>query len=81
MLDCLRREPHPTHLAPDQAVELARRLAPRRALFTHMCHRLEHEAVCAELPPGMELAYDGLRIPLGSGTMRFVLPQAPAAPP
>ncbi len=65
ILDCLRREPHPTHLSLDQAVDLARRLAPRRTLFTHLCHRLEHEAVSAELPPGVELAYDGLRIPLG----------------
>jgi hypothetical protein len=29
-----------------------------------MCHDLEHETVNAALPSGMELAYDGLRIPL-----------------
>ena len=28
-------------------------------------HRLEHEALSEELPPGVDLAYDGLRIPLG----------------
>jgi len=65
ILDCLRHEPHVTHLSLNEAVELARRLAPRRTLFTHICHRLEHEATNRELPPGMELAYDGMRIPLG----------------
>ncbi len=65
ILDCLRREPHPTHLSLEEALAVARRLAPRRTVFTHMCHRLEHEAISGELPPGVELAYDGMRIGLG----------------
>ena len=65
VLDCLRPRPHATHFSLDEAVETARRLAPKRTLFTHMCHDLEHEATNAALPPGMELAYDGMIIPLG----------------
>ncbi len=76
ILDCLRREPHATHFCLEEAVETARRLSPRRAVFTHMCHRLEHEATSAELPPGMDLAYDGMRIPLGISH-----PASPPAPP
>ena len=64
ILDCLRREPHATHLSLDEAVEVATRLAPKRTLLTHLSHRLEHEATRRELPPGIDLAYDGLRIPL-----------------
>lgn len=64
ILDCLRREPHITHFNLDEAVAVARQLAPKRTIFTHMCHKLEHEAVNRELPPGMELAYDGMRVPL-----------------
>lgn len=64
ILDCLRREPHVTHMNWDEALEAVARLAPRRAIFTHISHRLEHEATSRELPPGVELAYDGLRIPL-----------------
>ena len=60
ILDCLRRSPHPTHFSLEEAVETARQLQPRRTLFTHVCHDLEHEATNAVLPPGMELAYDGL---------------------
>jgi phosphoribosyl 1,2-cyclic phosphate phosphodiesterase len=67
ILGCLRREPHATHLSLDEAVDVAKRLAPRRTIFTHMCHRLEHEAINRELPAGMELGYDGMTIPLGIG--------------
>jgi phosphoribosyl 1,2-cyclic phosphate phosphodiesterase len=64
ILDCLRRRPHATHFGLDEAVEAARRIAARRTLFTHMCHDLDHQATNAALPPGMELAYDGMRLPL-----------------
>jgi phosphoribosyl 1,2-cyclic phosphate phosphodiesterase len=66
VLDCLRRRPHPTHFSLDEAIEVARRLAPKRTIFTHICHDLGHEATNAILPPGMELAYDGMRVGLGS---------------
>jgi phosphoribosyl 1,2-cyclic phosphate phosphodiesterase len=62
VLDCLRQRPHATHFNVDEAIETARRVAAKRTLFTHMCHDLEHDATSALLPPGMELAYDGMRI-------------------
>ena len=67
ILDALRRRPHPTHFSLDEAIAVARQLAPRRTLFTHVCHDLEHEETNASLPPDMELAYDGLRLPLTLG--------------
>ena len=60
VLDALRERPHPTHFSLDEAIAAAERIAPRRTLFTHMCHDLAHAATSARLPPGMELAYDGL---------------------
>ena len=60
ILDALRERPHPTHLSLGQALEVIERLKPERALFTHMCHDLPHAATCARLPPGVQLAYDGL---------------------
>jgi len=56
----LRHRPHPTHMSLEQAQELVRRIEPRQAYFTHMCHDLEHEATNRALPPGMALLYDGL---------------------
>lgn len=64
ILDCLRPRPHPTHFGLDEALAVAGRVGARRTLFTHLSHDLEHEATSRELPPGVELAYDGLRIPL-----------------
>jgi phosphoribosyl 1,2-cyclic phosphate phosphodiesterase len=64
ILDCLRPRPHATHFSLEEAVEMARRIGARRTLFTHMSHELEHQATNASLPQSMELAYDGLRIPL-----------------
>jgi phosphoribosyl 1,2-cyclic phosphate phosphodiesterase len=64
VLDCLRRKPHPTHFGLGEAVAAAGQIAARRTLFTHLCHDLEHEATNAVLPPGMEVAYDGMRVEL-----------------
>jgi phosphoribosyl 1,2-cyclic phosphate phosphodiesterase len=66
VLDALRETPHPTHFSLKEAIAAASRIAPRRTCFTHMCHDLAHEATCARLPAGMELAYDGLVVNLGT---------------
>jgi phosphoribosyl 1,2-cyclic phosphate phosphodiesterase len=62
VIDALRDRPHPTHFTLAEAVEATRRIAPRQAYFTHMCHDLPHEATCARLPEGIQLAYDGLTV-------------------
>ena len=60
VLDALRDRPHPTHLSLEEAVAIVEHLRPARAYFTHISHKLPHEATCARLPSGMQLAYDGL---------------------
>jgi phosphoribosyl 1,2-cyclic phosphate phosphodiesterase len=64
ILDALRPRPHVTHFGLDEAIEVARQLAPRKTYFTHVSHELDYGPTNAYLPDGMELAYDGLRIPL-----------------
>jgi len=64
VLGMLRKKPHPTHFNLDQALEVVERLAPRKTYFVHMTHDLLHAETNAELPGGVELAYDGLRIDL-----------------
>jgi phosphoribosyl 1,2-cyclic phosphate phosphodiesterase len=64
VLDALRDKPHPTHFNISQAIDVVKRLKPRQTYLTHIAHSLEHEATNARLPAGIELAYDGLKIPL-----------------
>jgi len=64
ILDALRPTPHVTHMSLSQAVEASKQLGAKQVYFTHVAHDLEYEATNAELPDGMELAYDGLHIPL-----------------
>jgi len=62
VLDALRHREHPTHFNVDQALEAIAALRPARAYLTHIAHDLEHVATNAALPPGVELACDGLTL-------------------
>lgn len=64
ILDALRYKPHTTHFSLDEAIAVANQLQPKRTIFTHVCHDLGHAATNAMLPAGMELGYDGQRVPL-----------------
>lgn len=64
ILDALRHRSHVTHFSIEEAIEVAQRIGAKRTLFTHMSHELDHATTNAQLPAGIELAYDGLRIPL-----------------
>ncbi len=62
VLNALRPTPHPSHLSLSEAVALIEEVAPRRAFLTHLSHELGHVATSALLPPGVEIAYDGLAV-------------------
>ncbi len=64
ILDALRYEPHPTHFHVDAALAAIERIGPSRAYLTHLSHELEYHTMQAKLPDGVELAYDGLSLPL-----------------
>ena len=61
IIDALRYSPHPGHFNITGALEVIRRLNPRRAILTHLTHEVSHRD-SARLPPGVELAYDGMQL-------------------
>lgn len=62
IIDAVRYVPHPNHFHLDKAIEVARELGATQTFFTHLSHDYDHDATEAQLPKGMKLAYDGLRI-------------------
>ena len=62
VINALRFHPHSTHFSVDQALEIIAGIAPKQAFLTHIGHNIEHEALSAELPENVFLAYDGLKL-------------------
>jgi len=62
IVDALRHRPHPTHMTVEEALAFSARVQPGETWFTHLCHELSHAETEAALPPGVRIAYDGLRL-------------------
>jgi phosphoribosyl 1,2-cyclic phosphate phosphodiesterase len=63
VLNALRKEKHISHFSLEESVAMAKELKIPQSYFTHISHQLgKHADVDAELPDGVNLAYDGLVI-------------------
>ena len=62
IVDALRRKPHPTHAHLSLTLDWIARARPHRAVITDMHIDLDHDTLCAELPPHIRPAFDGMVI-------------------
>ncbi len=62
LLDCLRYEPHHTHINLEQSLVYAGRIHAENTYLIHMTHEMEYEALSQQLPPSVHVAFDGLRV-------------------
>ena len=64
MLDALRPEPHETHFSLGEALAAAAASGAGETWLTHLSHENEHQQLAASLPPGVRVAWDGLKVSL-----------------
>ena len=62
IVDALRYHPHPSHFSVSDALAWIERIKPKRAILTNMHTDLDYEVLRLSLPPGVEPAYDGMRV-------------------
>ena len=62
IVEALQTKKHYSHITLDEAIEMARKVGPRKTWFTHCSHSMGlADEVNRKLPEGMALAYDGLK--------------------
>ncbi|MFN3556838.1 MAG: MBL fold metallo-hydrolase [Bacteroidales bacterium] len=63
VINALRKQKHHSHFNLQEAIQLINELKPAKGYLTHISHQMGlHDEVNAELPSGIELAWDGLNI-------------------
>lgn len=65
VINALRMKKHVSHFTLDEAIDVIKKIQPKKAYLTHISHMMGlHEEVENELPSNIHLAYDGLTIEL-----------------
>jgi len=62
VIDALRKSEHPTHFSLREALEAADRLGAGETWLTHLSHEHDAGELEMELPAGVRVAEDGLRV-------------------
>jgi len=65
VINALQTQSHIAHFTLDEAISFAQQIGAEKTYLTHISHRLGfHSEVSQQLPQGIELAYDGLKLSL-----------------
>jgi len=76
VLSALHRRPHHAHLNLEEALAMIEALQPKQTYLTHLSHSMgKYEAVERELPEGVSIGYDQLRIEVPSPIIQSTPPR------
>lgn len=62
LLDCLRVNPHFTHIHLEQSLAYASQIQAKNTFLIHMTHEFEYHNLSKALPKNVFVGYDGLRV-------------------
>jgi len=63
VINALQTQSHISHFTLDEAIAFSREVNAGKTYLTHISHRLgKHHIVSQQLPQGIEMAYDGLKL-------------------
>jgi len=62
LLDCLRHQPHYSHINVEQSLQYAGLINAQATYLIHMTHELEYTELSLQLPDNVFVAYDGLKL-------------------
>ncbi len=68
-IDALQYRTHPSHFSLGETLEWIEKLAPRKAVLTHMHVPLDYDTVMAETPARVEPGYDGMIVEIAYDSM------------
>ena len=60
ILDCLRKEKHPSHFNYNEALELVKKIKPKKTILTNLHTDLDYDYLKKKLPKNIFPAFDGL---------------------
>ena len=63
VINALQKQTHISHFTLSEALDVAKEIGAEKTYLTHISHRLgRHMDIMKDLPPNVELAYDGMRL-------------------
>ena len=62
ILDCLRPQPHPTHVNIEQSLAIVKRVKAKKTFLTHFAHEIEYGSFLKTLPKNIRPCFDGMKI-------------------
>ena len=60
ILDCLRREKHPSHFNFEEALSVVKKIKPKKTILTNLHTDLDYGFLKKKLPKNIVPAFDGL---------------------